>query len=181
MPRGIPNDPTKRKGAVQPTPNPVTAGQPTQIPADGYELPDGLKGQRGASLLLDACNLFGVNPDTSLPLYQGRGTGPFRELMSWKFYPGVEAAGLPDAVALVTVGGVKVKVFADPDFPMDADTENRLRQVFRAWKTNPKTNEIEPLPLPDDLTLPRAAVSSVVTGTGHQYAGGYLRRTQDRG
>lgn len=177
MPRGIPNDPTKRKGqAAQPAAAPFTE-QPSQIPAEGFALPESIKGQAGAVLLLDACNLFGVNPDTALPIFQGRGTGPFRELLAWRFYPGNEAAGVPDAVGLVTVGGVKIKHFADPDFPMDPDTENRLRQVFHAWRTNPKTNEIEALPLPDDLTLPRAAVSSQVNpNAGHQIRGGYLRR-----
>lgn len=170
MPRGIPN------------PKPQTAAAPAaqpdaMIPADGFTLPDALKGQRGAVLLLDACNIFGVNPDTALPLFQGRGRGPFRELMAWKFYPGDERSGIPDAVALVTVGGTKIKWFADQDFPIDPDTESRLRNVFHAWKTNPKTNEIEPLPLPDDLTLPRAAVTSQVNPDhGHQYRGGYLRR-----
>lgn len=182
MPRGIPNDPAKRRGQPQdPAPNPATAGQPVAIPKDGYTLPDALKGQRGASLLLDACNLYGVNPDTSLPTYAGRGTGPFRELLAWRFYPGDERAGIPDAVGLVTVGGTKIKHHADPDYPMDDDTEQRLRQVFRAFKRDPKTNEIVPLPLPVDLTLPRPCVSSVVPpGGDHQYRGGYLRRTKDR-
>lgn len=182
MPRGIPNDPTKRKAQpAQPAAAPVPE-QPGQIPAEGFELPDSMKGQKGAVLLLDACNVFGVNPDTSLPLWAGRGTGPFRELLAWRFYPGQPAAGVPDSVTLVTVGGVKVRFYADPDFPMDPDTENRLRLVFHAWKTNPKTNEVEPLPLPDDLTLPRSAVTSQVNpNAGHQYRGGYLRRAASAG
>lgn len=170
MPRGTPN-PKPQPTALAPAADVAT------IPADGYALPDALKAHRGAALLLEACNVFGVNPDMALPLYQGRGRGPFRELMAWKFYPGDERAGLPDAVALVTVGGTKVKIFADPDFPMDADTEDRLRNVFHAWKTDPKTNEIVALPLPEDLTLPRAAVSSQANpNAGHVFQGGYLRR-----
>ena len=163
---------------AQPAAAPVQE-QPGQIPAEGFELPDAMKGQKGAVLLLDACNVFGVNPDPALPLWAGRGTGPFRELLAWRFYPGQPAAGVPDSVTLVTVGGVKVRFYADPDFPMDTDTENRLRLVFHAWKTNPKTNEVEPLPLPDDLTLPRSAVTSQVNpNAGHQYRGGYLRRAK---
>lgn len=175
MPRGIPNEPTKRKATVTPEPAPSH-----QIPADGYTLPGSMTGQRGAALLLDACNVFGVNPDMTTPIYQGRGRGPFRELLNWKFYPGNEAAGIPDSVVVVTIGGVKIRYYTDPDFPMDPDTENRLRHVFHAWKMNPKTNEVEPIPLPDDLTLPRSAVTSQVDpNAGHRYASGYLRRSKD--
>ena len=179
MPRGVPNDPAKRKGAAGNPPPVPFQEQPGQIPAEGFTLPEEMKGQRGAVLLLDACNTFGVNPDTSLPIWAGRGTGPFRELLAWKFYPGQESAGIPDAVVLVTVGGVKVRYHQDPDFPMDADTETRLRIVFHAFKTDPKTNEVVPLPLPEDLTLPRSAVSAQTNpNAGHQYRGGYLRRSQ---
>jgi hypothetical protein len=79
-------------------------------------------------------------------------------------------------VAFTTLGGTKVKFYADPDFPMDQDTEDRLRNVFHAWRTNPKTNEVEPLPLPDDLTLSRTAVTGQPAQAGHQFPGGYLRR-----
>jgi len=166
MPKGYPNPKP---------PTPAVHEQPGQIPTDGFTLPDAIRVQEGSDLLLDACNVFGVNPDPSLPIYAGRGRGPFRELMAWKFYPGDSRAGIPDAVVFVTVGGTKVRYTADPDFPMDPDTETRLRNVFHAWKTDPKTNEIIALPLPTDLTLPRSAVSSVVE-TAHQYKGGYLRR-----
>lgn len=174
MPRGIPNDPAKRKAQS-------STEQPTQIPQGGFDLPESMKGLRGAVLLLDACNLYGVNPDQTLPPYQGRGAGPFKELMNWRFIPGNDGAGIPDSVSLVTVGGTKVRHYADPDFPMDPDTETRLRNVFHAWRTDPKTNEIVALPLPDDLTLPPAAVSGRVNANaGHQYRGGYLRRSPDR-
>lgn len=145
----------------------------------GFTLPDNLKSAAGAALLLEACNTYGVDPDLTLPVYAGHGAGPFRELMAWKFYPGNEAAGVPDAVNIVTVGGVKVRHYADPDFPMDPDTENRLRGVFHAWKTDPKTNEVVPIPLPDDLTLPRTAVTGQSESTAHTYKGGYLKRAAD--
>jgi hypothetical protein len=171
-----------RAPKTPPAAAPATQAPASHIPADGFTLPDSLKGQRGAVLLLDACNVYGVNPDAALPTYQGRGKGPFRELLSWKFYPGDERAGIPDAVALVTVGGTKIRHYADPDFPMDADTEDRLRNVFHAWKTDPKTNEIVPLPLPDDLTLPPAAVTGIPDPRGgHVFQGGYLRRKPDAG
>lgn len=171
MPRGYPN----------PKPAPAQAPeQPTQIPQGGFDLPASIANERGASLLLEACNVFGVNPDPSLPIYAGRGPGPFKELMNWKFYPGTPAAGIPDSVVFVTVGGAKVRYYADPTYPMDPDTESRLRTIFHAWKTDPKTNEVVPLPLPDDLTLPKSAVSSQVDTKGtHVYQGGYLRRKPD--
>jgi len=178
MPRGIPNDPAKQRDkAAKVPPQAPFQEQPGQIPAEGFALPEEMKGQRGAVLLLDACNVYGINPDTSLPIWAGRGLGPFRELLAWKFYPGQESAGIPDSVALVTVGGVKIRYHADPDYPMDPDMETRLRLVFHAFKMDPKTNEVMPLPLPEDLTLPRSAVSSQGNpNAGHQYRGGYLRR-----
>lgn len=169
MPRGVPN----------PKPAQPAPGQDEQAQG-AFTLPKDMEGQRGAVLLLDACNVYGVPPDMSLPMPNNRGRGPFRGLLAWKFYPGDEQAGTPDSVALTTVGGLKIRFYADPEFPMDLDTENRLRNVFHAWKTDPKTNEIVPLPLPDDLTLSPQAVFGQVPKQGpHVYPGGYLRRKPD--
>ncbi len=105
------------------------------------------------------------------------------ELKAWTFYPGDDVDGRPDAVVLVTFGGVKVRHYADPDFlafgctepAMDSDTEERLRRIFNAFKVDPKTKEVSPAPLPADLTLPATHVDGRVRSTDHQYRGGYLK------
>ncbi len=119
------------------------------------------------SLLLEACERFGVNPAADVKP---------QELLAWRFYPGADEPGrvAPDAVVIVTAGGLKLKHWDDPSEPMDPDTEDRLRRVFHAFRVDPKTKERVIQPLPGDLTLPAAAVIGI-GHTDHQYPGGYVK------
>lgn len=117
------------------------------------------------ALLAEACYVFGINPDPTLKP---------RELAAYRFDKGDPDAvtPIPAYVSMVTSGGLKVR------YPIDDDTEMRLRTVYNCFRANPKTGEKEELPLPPDLTLPRAAVDGVVRSTEHQYRTGYLREGQ---
>lgn len=120
------------------------------------------------SLLLEACDIYGVNPSADQTP---------RELLAWKFYPGEDdpARGVqPDAVVIVTGGGLKLKHYDDPDMPMDPDTVQRLQRAFSLFRQDPTTKQIVALALPADLTLPAASVNGIGT-TDHQYHGGYLK------
>lgn len=117
-------------------------------------------------LLMDACERFGVNPEAD--------ARP-RELASWRFYPGDRLEGRPAAVVIVTQGGLKLKHWADPNQPMDQDTEDKLRTIFRAFTISP-TKEVIPTALPSSLVLPVEAVTGQVLAKGHVHRGGYLRR-----
>jgi hypothetical protein len=128
----------------------------------------GLRSDTSLNLLLDACKRFNVDPRMD--------TRP-RELDAWRFYPGSRKDGRLDAVSLVTAGGLKLTMFSDGS--LDADTEERLRALFRAFRTNPVTKQIESTPLPEDQGLPEAAVIGAITATSHRHAGGYLRRARD--
>lgn len=116
-------------------------------------------------LLLDACELFGVNPE--------RDQRPV-ELLSWRYREESQVEQVPASVTLVTAGGLKVVHYADPAYPMDPDTTERLRNVFNAWKKDKDGTKV-PLPLPTDLTLPETAVTGLVQAEGHVYRQGYLR------
>lgn len=145
---------------------------------EDYPLPAAYRGQPGVELLMLVCDLFGVDPNPSLPVFQAgkhvaTATTKFRELMSWKFTPGDPMAGVADKVTIVTAGGRKLTVDSNGQF--DSDTENVLRQAFQAFRVNPATNEKEPIALPRDLTLPVEAVLGVVMSDRHQYRRGYLR------
>ena len=119
------------------------------------------------SLLLEACEKFGVNPSAEVKP---------QELLAWRYYPGADEPGrvAPDAVVIVTAGGAKLKHWDDPSEPMDPDTEDRLRRIFHAFRIDAKTKERVILPLPGDMTLPAVAVIGV-PGTDHQYPGGYIK------
>lgn len=120
------------------------------------------------SLLFEACDKFGISPYAD--------QDPV-ELLAWRFYPGSDQPRkvTPDAVVLVTAGGLKIKHWDDPDWPMDPDTEERLRRIFQAFHIDPVTKRAVPDPLPDDLRLPVQHVTGEITSTEHQYPGGYLR------
>lgn len=127
----------------------------------------GNKSDKAIDLLLAACERFGVHPAV-----QRRP----RELAAWHYYPGSRVDGLPDAVVIITNGGVKLKTFADPDYPMDPDTDEKLHQVFNAFKLDKDSKLQTPIDLPKNLTLPDTAVTGQVTSQRHRYVGGYLRR-----
>lgn len=121
---------------------------------------------KSRDLLLEACDIYGINPEVfARP----------RELAAWRYYAGDRRDGRPDAVVLVTQGGVKIKHFADRTHPVDPETEERLRNLFGAWKIDPVTKLQVPGPMPDDLTLPAEAVTGMVTTDRHVYRRGYLR------
>jgi hypothetical protein len=179
-------------------PNPALLERAATAAADeerashgSYTLPTDFAREDGAALLLNACEVFGVNPDPdTLP----------PELKGWKFYKGNRLEGRPDSVVLVTHGGVKLTWFASAQHPdagllstqgaqYDAATETRLRAVFRAWRQDPKTKEVQPTALPEDLTLPQQAVTGLSDAQAHVYKDGYLQaggkkeatRRQDKG
>jgi hypothetical protein len=98
------------------------------------------------AVLLEACRIFGINPDVEAqPL----------ELAGWR---GVGSVDLlePLAVVLVTAGGLKLR------WPLDAESEDRLRRVFNRFKIDKQTGHVTPLPLPEDLTLPAPARNGLV-------------------
>lgn len=155
--------------------------QTTPDPQDqgGFPIPPALAGQPGVDLLMDACEVFGINPDPTLPPYDpkrhGAAKAQFLELVGWKYYPALPGEPLPNRVVLVTAGGQKLTWFDDPDYPLDPATELALRNLFHAWTIDPTTKDQVPLPLPADLTLPRQAVDGRPKAGDHVYQKGYLR------
>lgn len=134
--------------------------------------------REGIDLLLKVCRRLGVNPDADLPIYDPRKNKPqdaatrsFRQLLSWQFYPANDSSDGLDAVAIVTAGGVKVRM--DEHGNLDEDSEARLRQAFGAFRLNPSTREMEPQPLPGDLALPLPAILGFPIKADHVYRGGY--------
>lgn len=123
----------------------------------------GLDGNDAAAqLLAEACFVFGIDPNPKLKP---------KELMSFRYDQGEPdgAPPIPPTVTLVTCGGLKVK------FPIDADSEHKLRIVYNAYRVDAKTGEKVVLPLPPDLTLPREYVDGLVRTAEHQYRTGYLK------
>lgn len=120
------------------------------------------------SLLLDACEVFGINPFADQKPV---------ELLSWASYPGADDAAqvTPDAVVIVTAGGVKLKHYDDPSYPMDPETKERLERIHGANRIDPRTRLPITVPLGDDVTLPATAVTGRSNSTEHQYVGGYLK------
>jgi len=132
------------------------------------EPPVEIQGQPGAEILMDACAIYGINPDQkALP----------RELLAWKYYPADRELGLPESVRLVTAGGVKLRHYADGliDEKRDPDTATILRAKLRLFRMDPTTRQMTPLPFSGDLTLPDEAVSGQVGSDAHVYREGYLR------
>lgn len=125
----------------------------------------GNQSKQAVDLLLDACELFGVNPEQDQrPV----------ELLSWRYRAANRVEQIPASVTLVTAGGQKLVHYADPSYPMDPDTIERLRNVFNAYRKDKDGTRI-PLPLPTDLTLPEGAVTGLVASDDHVYRRGYLR------
>lgn len=119
--------------------------------------PDG----EAAVLFAEACEVYGINPDPDA-----------REVISEVvYYPGdlLAVPPTPDRVSFVTAGGLKVSQ------PMTELFEEQLRRWLKAFRMNKATGELEPTDLPDDLTLPREAVTGISTRVDHRYEGGYLR------
>ncbi len=109
----------------------------------------------GAFLFINACVMYGINPDPKkLPpeimrLDNGR---------RWRFYPGDSYAvpPVPDRVVFVTHGGLKISAPPTPEF------DEALHKWFRTDRQDPKTLEVVRMPLPASLTLPRQAITGVV-------------------
>lgn len=151
------------QGPAQDAPAPAAAAAPLVLMPEA----NGRTDREATDLLLEACDRWGVHP--------GVDQRP-RELLSWRFYPADPIEGIAAAVVLVTAGGTKLKHFADG--AIDADTDETLRRIFRAFEIDPRTKEARPAALPADQTLPEVAVTGVVTATTHQHRGGYLRRAR---
>jgi hypothetical protein len=159
--RGAASSAAPRRNRSQVPEPPAAQPAPPPVVHDDYELPKEWQGLPEAPLLLEACNVFGIDPDQTLPIFNPARHRPtastrFRELLAQKFNPGDRNAGVEPSITLVTAGGVKIGYFADGT--VDPDTETRLRQIFKAYHRDKKTGEVTPRPLPDDLTLPATAV-----------------------
>jgi len=115
-----------------------------------------------AELLAEACYVFGINPDPRVKP---------RELLAHRFDQGDPngTPAIPAGVSIVTGGGVKIR------YPIDNETEERLRVVYNCYREDPKTHTRVVLPLPENLTLPREQVDGIVRSTEHQYRTGYLK------
>ena len=143
-------------------------------PVDVEPLPDtnGIKSDEAINLLLDACEVYGINPDPE--------TRP-KELLQWRYYPADRREDRPARVVIVTAGGQKVDLFeGDADPMMTIDSEEVLRGIFNAYKIDPVSKLRVNSDLPEDLTLPRIAVTGVPEGVAHRYVGGYLRRGEKK-
>lgn len=162
-------------GGVPTPPDPAPPAPPAQAPAPKAAaaqpviayVPDagGNRGRTALDLLLDACELYGVNPEQDQrPV----------ELLSWRYRDGDPREQLPASVTLVTAGGLKIVHYADPAYPVDPETTERLRNVFGAWRKDKDGTRV-PLPLPTDLTLPEGAVTGLAKTEDHVYRRGYLR------
>lgn len=152
--------------APAPAPPAAAPQAAAKAPAVVYVAEAGANTTKAAlDLLLDACELFGVNPE--------RDQRPV-ELLSWRYRADNPVDQVPAHVTLVTAGGLKLVHYADPAFPMEPDTLERLRNVFNAWKKDKDGTKV-PLPLPEDLTLPEGAVTGLVQADAHVYRQGYLR------
>lgn len=138
---------------MAPTKTPKTA----PASAEGSPLPDQLEA---------LCRRFGINPDPDAG-----------ELAAFRLIDATRDQ--PATVVVVTAGGLKINAAGEAADQFDADTEQRLRPIFRCYRTDPKTKETIVLPLPDDLTLPAPLRTGIVGSTAHRYEGGYLRREAD--
>ena len=168
---------TDAAAAPDPAPEPVAPrpkpGRPAVLVGEANQRKD----DNAISLLIDACQRFGVDPDGTLPEYRPtlKPDVRTRELAAWRFYPGDPNAGEPDSVVIVTAGGVKLRHYADPDHPVDEATDAALARIFQAFRRQ-KDGTIERIPLPDDLTLPLVAVTGVPNqGGDYRYQAGYLK------
>jgi len=155
-PAQAPAAPARR---TEPKEEPATA---TLLPCDNgaVEASPAMK-----ELLLDACERFNVDPTLErVP----------RELLKWRYEPANRLTRVPAAVVIVTSGGVKLKHYEDPDYPMDQDTEETLARIFGAFAKDADKNVVR-TPLPEDLALPIQAVTGIPQTADHVFRRGYLR------
>ena len=120
------------------------------------------------SLMLEGCDIYGIDPRVHVQPV---------ELLAWRFYAGGDEPGRvrPDAVILVTGGGLKLKHWDDPDEPLDPDTLDKLRRTHACYAVDEKTGKVTVLPLPADLRLPSVALTGVSPSPEHVYQLGYVK------
>lgn len=159
---------TSSATATDPPPPPPAQDEPEKAVTSGTPVPEnhGNTSAVAFELLDRVCGVFGVDPDVN--------ARP-RQLLAWSYYPEQPLDGIPAAVVIVTGGGKKLKMFDDPDYPMDQDTEERLADIFNAYTIDGTTKNRVRTNLPGDLTLPLIHVTGVSTQSEHRYQGGYLR------
>lgn len=160
-----PAPPAPPAAPAKPAAPAMQLAKPADIVIDVVPESNGRTDEASRELLFEACERFGVNPDSKCRP---------KELLGWRFYPGDPTDDVPDSVVFVTAGGLKVRHWADPDYPMDQDTEELLRNTFQAFVINEKKERI-PAPLPDSLILPEVSVTGMPNSKRHIYQGGYLR------
>jgi len=138
---------------AEPTPDAdAEAAEPETSDADFLAmLPEGERGKIGAVLFAQACVCYGLNPNPDVRPHEIMPASVAGD--RWAYYPGDDYEGTPARIRLVTAGGVKLA------FPMDLETEDRLRVIFKAFAVDKVTKVTTPLPLPMNLTLPREAVT----------------------
>lgn len=174
MAKKPPQAETIEKAAREPEPTDVAHGQrPDERPDDPLLaiLPEVERRAPGVELFLEACRIYGINPTPGLrpaeipdlvdpsatavpakPRFRDWPADPFRQ------------PPVPERVTFVTAGGVKVT------HPMDAEFEAVLRRWLHAWHLDPVTRQYVEEPLPDDLTLPRPAVTGLPADSGPRQA-----------
>lgn len=139
------------------------------LDGERYAVPLALRDRAGVQILLDACEMFALNPEPEIfPC----------EVLSWTHYKATPRERR-ESVRLTTGGGRKLRVWANPLEPFDDETEETLRNIFGAWRVMGKGKKRVPLPLPEDLTLPYEAAVGFPASMEHQFTGGFLRQTPE--
>ena len=159
-----PSPEPEQPATTDPPPPPVDIPRPSDQPPPpvapvevrGWPVPREFEERTGAPLLMRACERFGVNPD--------REVHP-QELENWRFIPADPIEQRPASVRFVTSGGVRIRFYEDDT--IDADTEERLRVEFHAFRIDEKKQRIN-FPLPPDLPLPRPLVTGNSDSTAHK-------------
>jgi hypothetical protein len=145
------------------------ASEPEQQPY-AFPIPPEYARMKGIDLLMEACTLFGIDPNPKLKA--GHPAAP-RHLLSWKHYPGNVIQGEDERIVLTTCGGAKLRYpWREGD-----DTHERLLTIHGCrtkLRHKDGSEEIVIKPLPHDVTLPTVHVTGIPETDTHVYKRGYL-------
>lgn len=156
---------------------PAEAQAPAIVLLGAAEVDAGRLSKIGQALLLKACDVFGLQTDADMVtmIQNPNDSSRFervKDVAAFRFVPSPDQAIEPDAIIVVTSGGVKLKYYADDS--VDGPTQDTLRRLFHAFHRDDKGNVVAD-PLPDNWTLPREAVIGISNAKDHVYQKGYLR------